>query len=391
MRKSLIHRRPGSRFWWYSFKVEGRRFRGSTGVEAKAEAERIAGRLHAEAVETGQIISQPTLISGRPQLPRRGLTLTQALGAYWLDRGAFAKTADDIERYGKSLEVGLGKDRLVSALSFRLISDYIARRRVRRAKNGRGVLQDRANGSINRELGHLRTVLIHARDNGAEVPRIEWKKLFLPEPDRYETILSVEAEERFFTELRADYWPMVEFALVSGQRLDNVITMRWDQIDRTARTITFRAKSKKPGGQKHVIPLTDRLLQILGPEEGNHPEIVFTYVCERTRHTRTGVDRRDKYRRYPFTPSNWRREWDRARRAVGLPKLRFHDLRHTAGTRMLIAYRDITVVQELLGHADIVTTMRYAKADTSRVREAMEASDTVFARPRRVRLVGSGE
>jgi integrase len=38
--------------------------------------------------------------------------------------------------------------------------------------------------------------------------------------------------------------------------------------------------------------------------------------------------------------------------------LRFHDLRHTFGTRM-IAKADIRRVQEWMGHADIQTTMRY--------------------------------
>ncbi len=43
---------------------------------------------------------------------------------------------------------------------------------------------------------------------------------------------------------------------------------------------------------------------------------------------------------------------------AGLRSLRFHDLRHTFGTRM-IAKADIRRVQEWMGHADIQTTMRY--------------------------------
>ncbi|MGZ6725178.1 MAG: tyrosine-type recombinase/integrase, partial [Solirubrobacteraceae bacterium] len=52
---------------------------------------------------------------------------------------------------------------------------------------------------------------------------------------------------------------------------------------------------------------------------------------------------------------------DRYRKALvtgGPRKLRFHDLRHTLGTRM-IAKADIRRVQEWMGHADIQTTMRY--------------------------------
>jgi integrase len=53
-----------------------------------------------------------------------------------------------------------------------------------------------------------------------------------------------------------------------------------------------------------------------------------------------------------------RRRYKAAVSSAGLRPLRFHDLRHTFGTRM-IAKADIRRVQEWMGHADIQTTMRY--------------------------------
>jgi integrase len=53
-----------------------------------------------------------------------------------------------------------------------------------------------------------------------------------------------------------------------------------------------------------------------------------------------------------------RRRYKAALARAGLRPLRFHDLRHTFGTRM-IAKADIRRVQEWMGHADIQTTMRY--------------------------------
>jgi hypothetical protein len=53
-----------------------------------------------------------------------------------------------------------------------------------------------------------------------------------------------------------------------------------------------------------------------------------------------------------------RRRYEHARRRAGLRPLRFHDLRHTFGTRM-IAKADILRVKEWMGHADVQTTMRY--------------------------------
>ncbi len=53
-----------------------------------------------------------------------------------------------------------------------------------------------------------------------------------------------------------------------------------------------------------------------------------------------------------------RRRYGAALARAGLRPLRFHDLRHTFGTRM-IAKADIRRVQEWMGHADVQTTMRY--------------------------------
>ena len=59
--------------------------------------------------------------------------------------------------------------------------------------------------------------------------------------------------------------------------------------------------------------------------------------------------------------------------------MRFHDLRHTFGTRM-IAKADIRRVQEWMGHADIQTTMRYLHyapraEDAALVAEAFAVQD----------------
>jgi len=56
--------------------------------------------------------------------------------------------------------------------------------------------------------------------------------------------------------------------------------------------------------------------------------------------------------------SAFRRRYVAALERAALRPLRFHDLRHTFGTRM-IAKTDIRRVQERMGHADVQTTMKY--------------------------------
>ena len=68
----------------------------------------------------------------------------------------------------------------------------------------------------------------------------------------------------------------------------------------------------------------------------------------------------------------------KAVKLAGLPKIRFHDLRHTFATRLVQAGVDIITVQHLLGHARISMTARYAHSpDQARV-AAVERLDGLF-------------
>jgi integrase len=53
-----------------------------------------------------------------------------------------------------------------------------------------------------------------------------------------------------------------------------------------------------------------------------------------------------------------RRHFGPQMRKAGVPRIRFHDLRHTAATLMIAAGVPVKVVSEMLGHADVATTLR---------------------------------
>lgn len=352
-KRSLVARRPGSPFWYENFTVNGRRFRGSLATDDKDTAEIIAAKNRSDAL-LGKLTGKKPEIS-----------LSQALGRYWLEHGQHLASADDVKRIGLRLITGLGKHSLLSEITPAALTTYAARRRA-----------TVANRSVNIELEHLRALIRRAATLwGVATPELPWKDLFLEESGEREHILSLDEETRLFTALRVDLRAMVRFALISGARLGNVIGLTWPQIDWDARTITWKVKSKRPGGRQHVLPLTPAMMAILSLERSKHPVFVFTYEARRNRYDPKLRKMQSRGRHDPFTMTGWRRAWAEALEKAGIADFRFHDLRHTAATRKLRATGKLTGVQKMLGHQDIATTLRYARTALDDVREMMESEE----------------
>lgn len=66
-----------------------------------------------------------------------------------------------------------------------------------------------------------------------------------------------------------------------------------------------------------------------------------------------------------------KKSWKKALKEAHIENFRFHDLRHTVATRLAESNIDLVVVKEILGHADIQTTMRYAHAVPKRKQDAI--------------------
>lgn len=66
-----------------------------------------------------------------------------------------------------------------------------------------------------------------------------------------------------------------------------------------------------------------------------------------------------------------RKSWISTLKRADIKNFRFHDLRHTVGTRLIEKGVDIKTVQELFAHSSIVTTQRYVHTNFTRKRNAM--------------------
>jgi integrase len=141
-------------------------------------------------------------------------------------------------------------------------------------------------------------------------------------------------------------------AAFTGLRRGELLALRWRDVDFAGSTIRVRASyaggalTSPKSGKVRAVPLAPDVAKALAKlARREHfigeDDLVFAGV------TGSYLD-----------GSALRRRYQKALSRAALRPLRFHDLRHTFGTRM-IAKADIRRVQEWMGHADVQTTMRY--------------------------------
>ena len=352
--------------YWYEFVSQGIRFRGSTGATEREAAKLAESRARIAARE-----------SAAPPGRRPAMTLGGAAERYYQEVAAHQPSAVTTDGQLETLVRLLGADTPLAAIGDARIADFVARRRAEKSRNApRGHKPScrcdhcaLAPATVNREIELLRRLMRRAakawKAEVGEMP--DWSVHLLPEAAERIRELTTEEQEALLAALRPDLKPMVLFCLATGVRKDDAVTLTWRQVDMTARVVRLSVKSRRPGGQPHIIPITNEVAAILQNERGHNPVRVFTYVCARSR------GKRRKGERYPFAKGALAKEWHAALASAGVEDFRFHDLRHTAATRLLRASGNLRLVQKLLGHTDIATTARYAHADLDDLRAALEA------------------
>jgi integrase len=145
--------------------------------------------------------------------------------------------------------------------------------------------------------------------------------------------------------------PVVQVALLTGLRLGDILRLTWHRIDFEQGLIRImQGKTQTP----LLLPMSEALAEVLRgiPRDMDSPYIFSQY---------------GRSRRFGWV----RTDFGKAIRAAGLAGTRFHDLRHTAATQLRRLGRDLQVVQQLLGHKTIRTTMRYSHVHPTELREAV--------------------
>jgi integrase len=215
--------------------------------------------------------------------------------------------------------------------------------------------------TINLEVGTLRAILRRYRLWAQIQPDVK----MLPVHDDVGRAISADEERRVLVACgnsrSRSLLPAVTVALSTGMRYSEIRLLRWSQIDLVTRRITV-GRSKTESGTGRSIPLNERATETLKFWATNFPDRTSTqFVFPSERYGVAGHKR--EVVAYDTDPTrainSWKEGWESAKETAKVV-CRFHDLRHTAVTRMLEGGVPLPVVASILGWS-AATTVRMAK------------------------------
>lgn len=237
---------------------------------------------------------------------------------------------------------------ILSEISYREIEAYKKKRieAVRITKKGEKKIKP---ATINRELACLKTLFNEAikSDVVAENPvkqvkpyQEQKKALRIPKKDELDKLVKNSSDR---------LKKILLIALNTGMRKGEILNMRWKDVD-----------------------FIDNFINIIETKSGVPRKVPMNSLV---RTTLKDTDRGNDFIFYnPKTNTRFKdikTAFNAACRRAKIVDLTFHDLRHIAATNMVMGGVDLVTVKEILGHASIVTTLRYAHPTPENKRRAV--------------------
>lgn len=329
--RGVYERKVGSGVWWVRYADEN-------------------GKIHREpvgpkAVALAVYRKRKTEVAERRFFPegRKSISVEGAIKAHLASqttRGILS--IKDQQRYGDNWIAFFG-DRPLRAVKAEDIEAYISKR-----------TGDVEGATVNHEVKFLRRVFNIAVQN-------EWCRKnptkgisLLRENNARIRYLGDEEEVALEKEIPAVDWPLVEFAINTGLRRGEQFGLKWTTVDMDRRQLTI---PRSKNGERRHVSLNDTAMRILR----NAPSrLVSEFVF-------VGADGKGARDSHNF----YRRVFMPALADAAIDDFRWHDLRHTFASRLVMAGVDLRTVQALMGHKTLEMTLRYAHLSPAHQLEAV--------------------
>jgi integrase len=170
-------------------------------------------------------------------------------------------------------------------------------------------------------------------------------------PDKRIRYLEKEEIGKLLSHCREHLKPIVIVALHTGMRKGEILGLKWHDID-IKRNIIHLYDTKN--GEKREVPMNEIVQKtIIGVLKNPESQYIF---CNKDGK--------------PY--GNVRKSFFTALKKAGITNFRFHDLRHTFASQLVMSGVDLNTVRELLGHKSLEMTLRYSHLSPDHKKRAVD-------------------
>jgi integrase len=200
--------------------------------------------------------------------------------------------------------------------------------------------------SVNRDLTCLRHMLNKAVEWGyLSASPMKGVKLLKEPPGRLR-FLSKDEIKRLMAELPDGTKNVVLFALYTGLRKSEILNLRWNNVDLKNKMIII---DKTKTNERRIVPMNNA---------------VYKQLHDISRNRNGGPV-------FAQEQINLRKNFEAALESAKIDDFRFHDLRHTFASYLVMNGVSLKAVQQLLGHKEIRMTMRYSHLSQDHLQDAV--------------------
>lgn len=277
------------------------------------------------------------------------ITIDEAFGRYYAERGQYQSRPKAILLRLKQIKSFLNI-KYMHELSNPVLNQYVTTRR-----------QSVANATINRELAILSAIRNLANDfwevktNRANPQKF---KLAIPAPQINNVLPDMKHADAILKTAETHLKPIILTALYSCMRRNNILSLKWSNIDFVNNFINIKVKDKNTvGGKIHTIPMLPELREVLQSQPRIN-EYVFNY------NNKPIKDIKHSWHSIFYNADG---------SSTGIPYMRFHDLRHTGLTWIVRKTGNILLAKKIAGHSSVKVTEIYAHSNLDDAKQALEA------------------
>jgi integrase len=201
-------------------------------------------------------------------------------------------------------------------------------------------LQQVSSSTVIRDLACLSAIISHARREWSINIENPVSRVRKPSaPAGRDRVLTIAEETRLLDALRPTgrkspwLYPLVVLALETAMRRGELLALRWEDVNLPKRTATLHDTKN---GEGRAVPLSSRAVEVLQ----TLPRSITGQVI-------------------PMSPFAACAAFERATARAGIEGLRFHDLRHTAITRIAVKLPNVIELAAVSGHKSLRMLQRY--------------------------------